>query len=58
MTEATCECWVRKANYEREHTVEFHLNKSKGQQNSLMKEVKEVRVMVTLVLDTLVWCWK
>lgn len=58
MTEATCECWVRKASYESEHTIGFHLNKSKGQQNSLIKEVKEVRIMVTLVLDTLVWYWK
>ena len=58
MAEAACECWVRKASYEREHTIEFHLNKRKGQQNSLMKEMKEVRVMVTLVLDALVWCWK
>ena len=58
MTEATCECWVRKANYKREHNIEFHLNKSKGRQNGLIEEVKEVRIMVTLVLDTLVWCWK
>lgn len=58
MTEATCECWVRRASYEREHNTEFHLNESRGQQNGLIEEVKEARITVTLLLDTLGWCWK